>query len=260
MALVIVFAVVAMLLAGAAYAAIKLREDIAAGRHGLGCLGTAGSARSARRNLHHLGNSRRPLSGPGRAFRSRRASVTFAVRETRMDAPKGRYRVEEKDGRLTVIDTLTGAPISSGAPPPGSGAAPPRRDGAVSRPAGLIERYGRLLLGLVVTRWDGEGRAIVAWQWEQNGRTRRWDAALGNAEQKRLGRALAAVSAFPLFVLSTIVAGFSFAWLLLPVTVPLTFWGVWSVMRLTRESGTSGLSGSAPGRRSEAEPQATSRS
>lgn len=41
MGVVIVFAVVAMLLAGAAYAALKLREDIAAGRHGLGCLGAA---------------------------------------------------------------------------------------------------------------------------------------------------------------------------------------------------------------------------
>lgn len=156
-----------------------------------------------------------------------------------MDAPKGRYRVEEKDGRLTVIDTLTGAPASSVTPRPGPGAAPPHRPGAVSRPPGLVERYGRLLLGLVVNRWDPDGRAVIGWQWEQNGRKQRWDAALGLAEQRRLGRALAAVSAFPIFVLLTIVAGFGLAWLLLPVILPLTFWGVWSVMRLKRETGTS---------------------
>lgn len=156
-----------------------------------------------------------------------------------MDAPKGRYRVEEKDGRLTVIDTFTGAPASSAAPSRRSGAAPSDRPGAVSTPPGIVERYGRLLLGLVVKRWEGDGRAVVAWEWEQNGRTERWDAALGLAEQRRLGRALAAVSAFPIFVLLTIVAGFGLAWLLLPIVLPLTFWGVWSVTRLKRETGAS---------------------
>lgn len=153
-----------------------------------------------------------------------------------MEAPKGRYRVEEKDGRLTVIDTATGAPASSVSPPPRTGAAPPHRPGAISSPPGLVDRYGRILLGLVVSRWDEEGKAILAWEWEQNGRKERWDAALGPAEQRRLGRALIAFSAFPVFVLFTIFAGPGRTWLLLPLALPATFWGVWSIMRLKRET------------------------
>jgi hypothetical protein len=157
-----------------------------------------------------------------------------------MDAPKGRYRVEEKDGRLTVIDTVTGAPVSKSAPSPGSGSLPPPpRQGAVSTPPGLIDRLGRRLLGLVVNSWDKEGRAVVAWEWEQNGRKQRWDAALGPAEQKRLGRALAAITAFPIFVLLTIITGFGLTWLLLPFAFPVTIWGVWAMLRLQRETGSS---------------------
>lgn len=153
-----------------------------------------------------------------------------------MDAPKGRYRVEEKDGRLTVIDTASGAPASPVSPPTGQGAPRPRQPGGADRPPGLFERYGRLLLSLVVNRWDEQDRAILAWEWEQDGRTERWDASLGPAEQKRLGRALAAVSAFPILILFTIFAGFGLVWLLLPIALPLTFWGVWAVMRLKRET------------------------
>jgi len=153
-----------------------------------------------------------------------------------MDAPKGRYRVEEKDGRLTVIDTATGAPATSVTPSPRADASP-RGPAAISTPPGLLDRYGRLLLSLVVRRWDEEGRAVVAWEWEQNGRKQRWDAALGPAEQKRLGRALIAVSAFPIFVLFTIFAGSGLTWLLLPLALPAAFWGVWAIMRLKRDTG-----------------------
>lgn len=155
-----------------------------------------------------------------------------------MDAPKGRYRVEEKDGRLTVIDTATGAPATSAAPSASRPAAVPPRGGApVSKPTGLADRYTRLLLGLVVKRWDEEGRAVVAWEWEQNGRKQRWDALLGPAEQKRLGRAMAAFSAFPILVLLTILTGFGLTWLLLPIAFPVTAWGVVSLVRLQRETG-----------------------
>ena len=151
-----------------------------------------------------------------------------------MDAPKGRYRVEEKDGRLTVIDTATGAPAAPVNPPKPSQA--PKGAGAVSIPPGLADRYGRILLGLVVNRWDGEGRAVIAWRWEQNGRAKRWDAALGPSQQKRLGRALAAVSAFPILVLAWIFAGSAIALLLLPLALPATLWGLWSIGRLRRET------------------------
>jgi hypothetical protein len=156
-----------------------------------------------------------------------------------MDAPKGRYRVEEKGGRLVVIDTFTGAPASPVTPPTAPRPTPGRPPDASARRPGLFDLYGRLLLRLVVNRWEPDGRAIVAWEWEQNGRAQRWDAALGSAEQRRLGRALAAISAFPLFVLLSIFAGPVF-WLLLPFALPATFWGVWAVMRLQRESGSSG--------------------
>ncbi|HEX8309237.1 MAG TPA: hypothetical protein VF645_12550 [Allosphingosinicella sp.] len=153
-----------------------------------------------------------------------------------MDAPKGRYRVEEKDGRLTVIDTATGAPAS-----PVSAAKPgvaPKGPGTVSAPPGLADRYGRLLLGLVVNRWAEDGRAILAWEWEENGRTERWDAVLGRSEQKRLGRALVAVFAFPILVLVSIFAGFGPAFLLVPIALPATLWGVWAIGRLKRETGS----------------------
>lgn len=152
-----------------------------------------------------------------------------------MDAPKGRYRVEEKDGRLTVIDTLTGAPASAVTAP-----RPPHGPGAVSSPASLLDRYAQLLLRLVVRRRDEEGRAIVAWEWEQNGRKQRWNAALGPSEQKRLGRALAGISAFPILVFLSILLGAGLALFLLPVALPLTFWGIWAIGRLRRETGTGG--------------------
>ena len=157
-----------------------------------------------------------------------------------MDAPKGRYRIEEKEGRLVVTDTFTGAPVSSTPPSSLPSRTSERGVGPVgAAPLGLLDRYGRLLLRLVVNRWDGQGRAVVAWRWEQNGRRRQWDASLGPAEQKRLSRALAAFSAFPVFVLAAIFAG-PVVWMLLPIALAATFWGVWAVMRLTRETGSSG--------------------
>lgn len=155
-----------------------------------------------------------------------------------MDAPKGRYRVEEKDGRLVVIDTATGAPASSVSPPPPRPAASPRSPGLMEKPPGALDRYGRVLLRFVVNRWDEQGRAVIAWQWEQNGRRKRWDAALGPAEQRRLGRALALISAFPAFVLLSILAGPAFL-LFLPVVLPAVLWGVWGIARLQRETGRS---------------------
>ena len=152
-----------------------------------------------------------------------------------MDAPKGRYRVEEKDGRLVVIDTHTDAPIAS---PGVSNPASPRRPAGPVAPAppGLADRAARALLPLAVDHWDDEGRAVVAWQWEQNGETRRWDAALDPAQQRRLGRGLLAFAAFPLTILLSILTGGG-ALLLLPAAVPATLWGVWAVIRLQRETG-----------------------
>jgi hypothetical protein len=156
-----------------------------------------------------------------------------------MDAPKGRYRVEERDRRLVVIDTATGAPASPVSPAPMPRSGPAGAPGSAARPAGLIDRYGRLLLRLVVKSWDSEGRAIVRWEWEQNGRKQSWEAALGPSEQRRLGRALAAITAFPIVVLLSIFGG-SGPWLLLPLALPATMWGVWAINRLQRETGSGG--------------------
>jgi hypothetical protein len=159
-----------------------------------------------------------------------------------MDAPKGRYRVEEKDGRLVVVDTATGAPIvSPGHSPPGAPpGVPPRPAGPVAPPPlGLADRVGALLLRLAVSRWDEEGRAVVAWEWEENGRKRRWDAALDPGQQRRLGRALLAAATFPLVILLSILLGFELLWLL-TIAGPAVLWGILAVGRLQRETGARG--------------------
>lgn len=155
-----------------------------------------------------------------------------------MDAPKGRYRVEEKDGRLVVIDTQTGAPISSpGIAPPG---AAPRPLGPVApRGPALVDLIARPLLRLVVNHWEEGGRAVVAWEWEENGRRKSWHAALDPARQKRLGRSLLAFTAFPLTVVLSIAAGFEAVWLF-PLTLPATIWGVLGIRGLQRETDSSG--------------------
>jgi hypothetical protein len=155
-----------------------------------------------------------------------------------MDAPKGRYRVVEKDGRLVVIDDATESPMSSPAvASPGIGRRP-AAPAAPLPPAGA-GRLARLLLRLVVDRWDEGGRAIVGWEWEENGRKRRWDAALDAAQQRRLGRALLAFASFPLVILLSVVGSFVLLWLLV-LALPATFWGAWSVTRLQRETGARG--------------------
>lgn len=158
-----------------------------------------------------------------------------------MDAPRGRYRVEEKDGRLVVIDTVTGAPASSSSAAPRGPIVPgkPLVSGPIARPPAFFDRVGRQLLRLVVRRWDEQGRAIIAWEWGERGRIQRWDAALGPAQQRRLGRALLGFFAFPLLVLASIFGGGALAWPLMLVALPAAFWGVWSIQRLSRETGGS---------------------
>jgi hypothetical protein len=154
-----------------------------------------------------------------------------------MDAPKGRYRVEERGRRLVVIDTAAGtAGFAAGAAPP----SPPPPAGHIGpAPAAaprLVDRIGLLLLHLVVNRWEDDGRAVIGWEWESNGRKERWDARLGADQQRRLGRALVAIAAFPLLIL-LFVLGF---WPLWPLAFPAlgaAALGVLSIHRLQRETG-----------------------
>jgi hypothetical protein len=148
-----------------------------------------------------------------------------------MDAPKGRYRVEEKDGRLVVIDTATGAPASAPGPPP-----PRLGSGPVTQEPGLSDRLARLVLRLAVKGWDDQGRALVAWEWKEGEAVRRWDAVL-DAGQRRLGRALLAFAAFPITILLSILFGALSAWPLIAAAFPASAWGVWTIQRLMAETG-----------------------
>ncbi|HEY0412997.1 MAG TPA: hypothetical protein VGD66_07640 [Allosphingosinicella sp.] len=146
-----------------------------------------------------------------------------------MDAPPTRYRVEEKDGRLIVIDTATGAPASPSAPP---------RVGAGTRPIapgrGLVDALCDALVARASTGRDAEGRAVIAWEWKQNRQTKRWDAALDSGQERRLGRALLSfVSAAPL-MLVFFIAGHPFIGLF--VSLPSVGRGLWMLNRLQAET------------------------
>ena len=160
-----------------------------------------------------------------------------------MDAPKGRYSVVEKDGRLVVIDNGTGAPIpSTFAPPP---TRPGRSGTSPSAPVsgadpGPVDRAADALLALAAREWDSQGRAVIAWKWQQNGQDRRWNAALDPRQQRRMGRALLALAALPLLPLVLILVGgttFLFATLLI---FPVAGWGALALQRLYRETNDPG--------------------
>lgn len=164
-----------------------------------------------------------------------------------MDAPKGRYRVVEKDGRLVVIDNETGAPLpSSIASPP-----TPRARRAGPMPAspvapagpGPLDRAADLLLALTAREWDSEGRAVIAWEWHESGKVKRWDAVLDEGQQRRLGRALLALLAAPVFLIFLVfVAGAWFGLGLLLALPPLAWAGL-SLRRLYRETNDPGRQG-----------------
>jgi len=164
-----------------------------------------------------------------------------------MEAPKGRYRVVEKDGRLVVIDNETGAPLpSSVAPPPRQGRSGPSPVSPVA-PAGpgAIDRAADALLALVTREWDPEGRAVIAWEWRESGKVRRWDAALDPGQQRRMGRALLALVAAPLFLVLLAFADGALLGLGLLVAFPPVAWGALSLRRLYRETNDSKRLGTA---------------
>lgn len=155
-----------------------------------------------------------------------------------MDAPKSRYRVVEKDGRLVVIDNATGAPASPPPPrPPGAG-----RPGAagpaplVAQGRGAIDGVADFLLALATREWDGDGRAVIAWEWKEGGRTRRWDARLDSGQQRRLGRALLGLGGIPLLVLAFIFGSGALIWFAAIMGLPPLIWGVAAIRRLQRET------------------------
>ncbi|HEX8238244.1 MAG TPA: hypothetical protein VF574_00710 [Allosphingosinicella sp.] len=156
-----------------------------------------------------------------------------------MDAPRGRYSVIEKDGRLVVIDNGTGAPIpSSLAPPPAArgGTASTGTSPVAGAGPGTIDVAAGALLAVAAKGWDSEGRAIIAWRWEQNEQQKRWDAVLDERQQRRMGRALLALCLAPPAVLLLMVAGGSGIGLLAVPALLLPLWGALSLRRLYRET------------------------
>jgi hypothetical protein len=149
-----------------------------------------------------------------------------------MDAPKGRYSVVEKDGRLIVIDNGTGTPIRSPVAPPSR----PGRGGVSPPDPGALDRAADLLLALAARKRDAQGRAVIAWEWRENGRVKRWDAILDEAQQRRLGRALLALFAAPALIVLLIFANGSLFGLGLIFALPPLAWGAFSLRRLYRET------------------------
>jgi hypothetical protein len=148
-----------------------------------------------------------------------------------MEAPPGRYRVIEKDGRLVVVETETGAPAPSVVP---RTALPRPSSPPMVAGKGLLDSLADALAARVAKGRDPEGRIVIAWEWKQNGKTRRWDAALDAGQQRRLGRALLAiVAAFPA-VLITFVTETPF--IALFVAVPLIVWAMIAINRLQAET------------------------
>jgi hypothetical protein len=163
-----------------------------------------------------------------------------------MDAPRGRYSVIEKDGRLVVIDNGTGAPIpSSIAPPPavrGRTPAPGASPVAGAGP-GAIDVAAGAILALAAKGWDSDGRAIIAWRWEQNNQEKRWDAALDQPQQRRMGRALLALCLAPPAVLLLMLAGGSGIGLLAVPALLFALWGALSLRRLYGETNDPSRAG-----------------
>jgi hypothetical protein len=158
-----------------------------------------------------------------------------------VDAPRGRYSVIEKDGRLVVIDNGTGAPIPSSLPPPpragrGTPSSPASPGPVASAGPARIDRGADFLLAMAAREWDSEGRAVIAWRWRQNGREKRWDAALDAAQQRRMGRALLALCAAPLVPLLLIFADGAWSGLGALLILPPLAWAGFSLARLYAET------------------------
>jgi hypothetical protein len=166
-----------------------------------------------------------------------------------MEAPKGRYSVVEKDGRLVVIDNSTGGPAMPAMPSPRPGRpagssmqAPSPGRLAVSAPPivaakGMLDSAADFLLTLAVKEWDADGYAVVGWEWKENGKKKRWDARLDPAAQRRLGRALLRLASAPLFILWLVVLSGPIMWIALALTAVPVATAVHRIAKLQRETG-----------------------
>jgi hypothetical protein len=163
-----------------------------------------------------------------------------------VDAPKGRYSVVEKDGRLVVIDNGTGAPIpSTFAPPAGR---PGQARSSMPMPIsdsgpGPLDRAADFLVTIAARERDAEGRAVIAWKWTQDGHEKRWDARLDERQQRRLGRALLVLAATPPLLILLLFAGGGATPIGFLLTLPLAAWAAVSIQRLYRQTNDPRLAG-----------------
>jgi hypothetical protein len=105
----------------------------------------------------------------------------------------------------------------------------------------MLDGAADALVTMASKGFDGDGRAIVAWEWKSNNKTRRWDARLDAGQQRRFGRALLAMCATPLPVFAFVLLNGAAMWAALALSIPLILWGFQSIARLQKETG--GLSG-----------------
>jgi hypothetical protein len=105
----------------------------------------------------------------------------------------------------------------------------------------MLDGAADALVTMASKGYDGDGNAIVGWEWKSNNKTRRWDARLDPAQQRRFGRALLAMCATPLPVFAVVLLSGAAMWTALALSLPLVLWGFGSVSRLQKETG--GLSG-----------------
>jgi hypothetical protein len=106
---------------------------------------------------------------------------------------------------------------------------------------GSLDRAADFLVTMASKEYDGDGNAIVGWEWKSNNRTRRWDARLDSGQQRRFGRALLAMCAAPLPILAFVMLSGGAMWVALALSVPPVLWGFQSIARLQKETG--GLTG-----------------
>lgn len=191
-----------------------------------------------------------------------------------MDAPKGRYSIVEKGGRLIVIDNATGvpaspvsrtiapemvrprtssaptAPVALSAPKASRAPAVPRRRAESSTPSprrrepastdqGRVPGlFARTMIRLVSSGRDAEGRALIRWKWENKGKTARWDAALDGDQERRLARSLIAIaSGAGFFLLMFRGVGDIPGMFAIPAWLGLTGYGILGIARLQKETG-----------------------
>lgn len=169
--------------------------------------------------------SNTPSPRPGRP----NASVA-PIRPMSSAAP-ARTAVPSTHARASGPDMLDGGSAQHASGRPAPSASP------IAQGKGTLDSVADALVAIASKGFDSDGRAIVGWEWKSNLRTRRWDARLDAAQQRRFGRALLAMLATPLPVFAFVIMDGAAMWTALAITIPAVAWGYQSLSRLQKETG-----------------------